>query len=61
MVVPLAGRAIAAVFGGLLVILAAGSVIGTIIVPRPTGSRLVRLVGRAVDATYQAATKPIKD
>ncbi len=61
MVVPLAGRVIAAVVGGLLVIVAARSVIGTIIVPRPTGSWLIRLVDKAVDATYQIATKPIKE
>ncbi|HEX9514936.1 MAG TPA: hypothetical protein VF940_02050 [Streptosporangiaceae bacterium] len=61
MVVPLAGRVIAAVVGGLLVIVAARSVIGTIIVPRPTGSWLIRSVDKAVDATYQMATKPIKE
>jgi hypothetical protein len=61
MVVPLAGRVIAAVVGGLLVIVAARSVIGTIIVPRPTGSWLIRLVDKAVDATYQMATKKIKE
>ena len=61
MVVPLAGRVIAAVVGGLLVIVAARSVIGTIIVPRPTGSWLIRSVDKAVDATYQIATKPIKE
>jgi hypothetical protein len=61
MVVPLAGRVIAAVAGGLLVIVAARSVIGTIIVPRPTGSWLIRSVDKAVDVTYQMATKPIKE
>jgi hypothetical protein len=61
MVVPLTGRVIAAVVGGLLVILAARSVIGTIIVPRPTGSWLIRSVDKAVDAAYKMATKPIKE
>src|SRR5258708_11847923 len=61
MVVPLAGRVIAAVVGGLLVIVAARSVIGTIIVPRPTGSWLIRSVDKAVDATYQIPTNPIKE
>src|SRR5258705_7690389 len=61
MVVPLAGRVIAAVVGGLLVIVAARSVIGTIIVPGPTGSWFIRSVDKAVDATYQMATKPIKE
>jgi hypothetical protein len=60
MVVPLAGRAIAAVIGGLLVITAARSVIGTIIVPRPTGSWLIRSVDKAMDAVYELAVKPIK-
>jgi len=60
MVVPLAGRAIAAVIGGLLVITAARSVIGTIIVPRPTGSWLIRSVDKAMDAVYETAVKPIK-
>jgi len=61
MVVPLAGRAIAAVFGGLLVIAGARSVIGTIIVPRPTGSWLIRSVDKAMDAIYELSVKPIKD
>jgi len=58
---PLAGRIIAAVVGGVVVILTARSVIGTIIVPRPSGSRLIRSVDKAVDAAYQLATKPIRD
>ena len=61
MVVPLAGRTIAAVIGGLVVILTARSVIGTIIVPRPSGSWLIRSVDKIVDAAYQVATKPIKN
>lgn len=61
MVVPLAGRVIAAVIGGLLVITAARSVITTIIVPRPTGSWLIRSVDKAMDAVYELAVKPIKD
>ena len=61
MVMPLAGRIIAAVVGGVVVILTARSVIGTIIVPRPSGSRLIRSVDKAVDAAYQMATKPIRE
>src|SRR5258708_27253810 len=61
MVVPLAGRVIRRVVGGLLVIVAARSGVGTIIVRRPTGSWLTRSVDKAVDATYQIATKPIKE
>ncbi len=61
MVVPLAGRAIAAFIGGLLVITAAKSVIGTIIVPRPTGSWLIRSVDKTVDVAYQLAVKRLRD
>jgi hypothetical protein len=61
MVVPLAGRIIAAVVGAVVVILTARSVIGTIIVPRPSGSRLIRSVDKAVDCAYQMATKPIRE
>ena len=61
MIVPLAGRAIAAVIGGLLVITAAKSVIGTIIVPRPTGSWLIRSVDKAMDAVYELSVKPLRD
>jgi hypothetical protein len=53
MVVPLAGRDIAAGVGALLVITAARSVIGTVIVPRPVGSWLTRWVDKIVDATYR--------
>lgn len=60
MAVPLAGRIIAAVFGGLLVIAAASSVIGTIIVPRPTGSWLIRSVDKAVVTAYRLATKSVR-
>jgi hypothetical protein len=53
MVMPLAGRVVAAVIGGLLVLGAASSVIGTLIVTRPVGSRLTRWVDRMVDRAYQ--------
>jgi hypothetical protein len=58
-VVPVAGRAIAAVIGALLVMTAATSVIGTIIVPRPAGSWLTRWVDRLVNGAYRLATQPI--
>jgi hypothetical protein len=61
MVVPLAGRAIAAVIGGFLVITAARSVLTTIIVPRPTGSWLVRSVDKATVAVYAIAVKHVHD
>jgi hypothetical protein len=56
---PTAGRAALAVIGALLVITAAGSVIGTIIVPRPIASWLTRLVDKLVNGAYRVATAPI--
>jgi hypothetical protein len=61
MVVPLAGRVIAAVIGGLLVFFAARSVIGTVIVPRPVGSWLTRWVDKVVAFGYGIASKKIRD
>ena len=61
MVVPLAGRAIAAVIGGLLVITAGRSVLTTIIVPRPTASWLIRSVDKATVAVYEMAVKHVHD
>jgi hypothetical protein len=53
MVVPLAGRGAAAVFGGLLVLASMSSLIGTLIVSRAVSSRLTRWVDSAVDRAYQ--------
>src|SRR3984885_14642034 len=53
MVMPLAGRGVAAVVRGLLVLPAASSVIGTLIVTRLVGSRLTWWVDRTVDRAYQ--------
>src|SRR6516225_54730 len=61
MVVPMAGRVIAAVIGGLLVLPAARSVIGTVIVPRPVGSWLTRWVDKIVSFCYGIASKKISD
>jgi hypothetical protein len=61
MVMPLAGRAVAAVLGGLLVLMAGSSVIGTLIVSRPVSSRLTLWVDRIVEAAYQLATWNIAD
>jgi hypothetical protein len=61
MIVPLAARDVAAVAGGLLVITAAASEIGTIIVPRPIGSWLTRLVDRLVNGVYLMVTGAIAD
>jgi hypothetical protein len=61
MVVPLAARWVAAAVGILLVLTGWQSVIGTLIVPRPVGSWLTRLVDRTVVAAYMAATRPVSD
>src|ERR1700691_5185093 len=53
MVMPLAGRVVAAEIGGLLVLTAASSVVGTLIVTRSVGSRLTWWVDRTVDRAYQ--------
>jgi hypothetical protein len=55
MVMPMAGRVVAAVIGGLLVLVSMSSVTGTLIVPRPVASRLTQWVDQAIDWTYQLA------
>jgi hypothetical protein len=59
MVTPLAGRIVAAVIGGLLVITAAYSVTGTLIVSRSVSSRLTRWVDRIVVGAYRLAAKNV--
>src|SRR6202030_3993765 len=61
MVMPLAGRVVAAVIGGLLVFTAASSVIGTLIVSRSVSSRLTRWVDRTVDWAYQLAVHRVTE
>jgi hypothetical protein len=61
MVVPLAARCVAAAFGALLVLTGWQSVIGTLIVPRPVGSWLTRLVDRVVLTAYHMAIKPFPE
>ncbi len=53
MVMPEAGRVVAAVVGGLLVLASMSSVTGTLIVSRSVSSRLTRWVDRTVDRAYQ--------
>src|ERR1700733_1688845 len=50
---PLAGRVVAAVAAGLLVLAAVSSVPATLIVSRRVNSRLARWVDRAVDWVYE--------
>jgi hypothetical protein len=61
MVVPLAARSVIAVAGALLVLTAWGSVIGTLIVPRPAGGWLTRWVDRIINAAFRVATDGITD
>jgi hypothetical protein len=61
MVVPLAARYVAAAVGVLLVITAAGSVVGTLIVPRSVSSWLTRWVDKIVNAVYVLLTTVVRD
>jgi len=60
MIVPMAGRVVAAVVGGLLVLTAGGSVVGAIIVPRAAGGWLTRLVDKLINGAFQLVTAGIK-
>jgi hypothetical protein len=55
MVVPLAGRLVAAVAGGLLVLAAWASVTGRLIVSRSVGGWLTRWVDRIVTGAFGLA------
>ena len=57
MVMPLAGRVVAAVIGGLLVLTAASSVTGTLIVSRSVTSRLTRSVDKVIVKAYRLVFK----
>jgi len=59
MAVPIAARDVAAVVGALLVLTAAVSVVGTLIVPRSVASWLTRWVGALVDGVFKLITSPI--
>jgi hypothetical protein len=61
MVMPLAGRIVAAVIGGLLVLTAASSVTGTLIVSRRVSSRLTRFVDKFVVGTYRLVARKLVD
>jgi len=61
MVVPIAARDVAAGVGALLVLTAAISEIGTLIVPRPVGGWLTKLVDRLVNGVYRMATAELAD
>jgi hypothetical protein len=59
MVVPLAGRWVAAAGGVALVLTAWASIVGTLIVPRPISSWLTRWVDRSVNGVFQLVTGSI--
>ena len=61
MVVPLAGRWVAAVAGAVLVLTAWASIVGTLIVPRPVSSWLTRWVDRIVNGVFRLVTGAIAD
>ena len=61
MVVPLAGRWVAAAAGAALVLTAWTSVIGTLIVPRQVSSWLTRWVDRSVNWVFRLVTGAITD
>ncbi|HTW04210.1 MAG TPA: hypothetical protein VMF87_28190 [Streptosporangiaceae bacterium] len=61
MVVPLAARVVAAVVGGLLVLIALSSVTETLIVSRPVNSPLTRLVDGLVDGAYEQVASRMDD
>jgi hypothetical protein len=61
MVVPVAARYVAAAVGLVLVGTSAGSVIGTLIVPRPVGSWLTKRVDWLVDWVFVLVTMPVRD
>ena len=61
MVMPLAGRVVAAVIGGVLVLVSASSVTGTLIVTRSAGGRLTRWVDRLVDGAYHLVVRRAAD
>jgi hypothetical protein len=61
MVMPLAGRVVFAVIGGLLVLTSVSSVTATLIVTRSVSNRLTRWVDKAVDWAYQMVVGRLAD
>jgi len=61
MTIPMYLRCLAAAVGLILVIIDSISVVGTLIVPRLAGGRLMVWVDRLVHATFELATSPVRD
>src|SRR6516225_887699 len=59
MTAPIAVRDVAAVAGALLVLSTVVSVVGTVIVPRKSGSRLTRLVATVVNRIFELIVWPV--
>src|SRR5215472_3160852 len=59
MIAPIALRDVAAAAGMLLVLGTVVSVVGIVIVPRKSGSRLTRLVASAVNAIFGLIVRPV--
>jgi hypothetical protein len=59
MTAPIAVRDVAAAAGMLLVLSTVVSVVGTVIVPRKSGSRLTRLVASAVNGIFGLIVRPV--
>jgi hypothetical protein len=58
-IVSIGVRDVAAAAGAVIVLCTVASVVGTLIVPRKTGSRLTRLVARAVNGLFRLITNPV--
>jgi hypothetical protein len=61
MVMPMPGRVVFAVIGGLLVLTSVSSVTGTLIVTRSVSSRLTRWVDRVVGGVYKLVVRRLAD
>ena len=61
MMVPLYGRVIAAVIGGLLVLAVWSSAIGALVVTRAVGSRLTRMADKIVTIVFRVLNEHIPD
>ena len=59
MTAPIAARDVAAAAGALLVLSTVVSVVGTVIVPRKSGSRLTRLVASGVNGIFGLIVRPV--
>ena len=61
MAVPLYARSVAAIIGGVLILVAWTNVIGTLIVPRPVAGGLARRAVRIVNVAFRLGTSVIAD